>query len=84
MTREVHIIRKDYYWYDDIVSWKVIFGVRGGPEYRIDMHRFNKIYTQLQVQLRRQLTPEEVFKLCVKESQYVDFEEVKPETKLLS
>ncbi|HEX6172328.1 MAG TPA: hypothetical protein VFZ33_21740, partial [Chitinophagaceae bacterium] len=67
-----------------VVSWKVIFGIRGGQEFKMDMWEFKRIYDKECVKKHRKITPEEVFKLLTIESQYIDFEEIKEPQKLLS
>lgn len=75
--------KPDYYWYEELTHCIIIMGIRGGVEYRVNRWDFEKVYMNRRVKLGRDLTPEEAYKLCILESQYVDFEEVK-DIKLLS
>ena len=69
--------KNDYYWYQEMRSNIVIMGIRGGIEYRVSLWDFEKVYMRRKLILGRDLTPEEAYKICIIESQYVDFEEVK-------
>lgn len=69
--------KPDYYWYEEMHTRTVIMGIRGSSEYTVNLWDFQKAYMRRRVELGRDLTPEEAYKICIIESQYVDFEEVK-------
>lgn len=74
---------KEVFWYDDFVTWSVVIGVRGVGEYRIpkwEMERANDTY---RIRQGRFWTDQEAIEWAInwatRESEYIDFEEVKTE-----
>ena len=78
----------DIYWYEDMVYRTVVVGERGGIEVTLDWKEAGEIEWKLFRRLGRKPNPEEFLQFAYKfktvEAQYIDFEEVKPEIKLLS
>lgn len=61
-------------------------GYRGGSEYRMPLPEFTRAYLNIEkrcLSKGQPFTEEDAMRILIKESQYIDFEEVKPETKLL-
>jgi hypothetical protein len=78
----------EIYWYDDQKSGEMIIGERGGKEIKINQWEGEKLHWKLSVKIGRTPTSEEFYRFLFKnkalEDEYVDFEIVKPEIKLLS
>lgn len=78
---------KEVFWYEDPVSWKVIIGVRGLGEFKIDRWDMVRAEDSFRLQHGRHWTEEEgiqwAIKYAQKEREYIDFEEVSNQ-KLLS
>lgn len=63
----------DYFWYYDMPMNQVIIGLRGNYHFTVNRWDFERVMFKLQRKLSRELTNEEVYKLCVKA--FVDGEE---------
>lgn len=73
-----------FYWYEDTAANVARVGRRGGTEYTMDLTEFKKECLRAERTLKgRPLTAEHVLQIVKRESQYVEFEEVKPEVKAL-
>lgn len=72
---------KEIYYYEDFPSNEVVIGTRGVSEYRVSRPAFMREVMRLRADTRN--IPEEYLKIAIKLSQYVEFEEVKPNILLL-
>lgn len=79
---------REIFWYEDPVTWQMVIGVRGDREYRVGIWEFQRQEDKFHKQHGRRWNEQEALEHCIKlgivQSQYVDFEEVKPEIKLLT
>lgn len=79
---------REVFWYEDPVTWQMVIGVRGDREYRVGIWDFQRQEDKFQKQHGRRWNEQEALEHCIKlgivQSQYVDFEEIPNETKLLS
>lgn len=74
-------LKSEIFWYEDQSINQLIIGKRGGKEYKLDLHEFRM--DVLRRKIDHKLTPEEVWKIAFKEDQYVYFEEIIEQPKLL-
>ena len=77
----------DWYCYEDPISNKIIIGVRGQQEMKIDRWDWVRAEDSFRLKNGRHRTPEEAIRWAInysrKQSEYVPFEEVKPNNILL-
>lgn len=76
----------EIYWYEN--QYETIIGVRGGLEYRMNRNEFMRLYlrheTLLHSKGKKVDVMKEVLRLMMIESEYIDFEIVQPDIKLLN
>jgi hypothetical protein len=65
-----------YFCYEDTVTNSYIVGKRGNREFKVNRWDFERHYDRQRRKISRELNLEEIYKMCLIESQYVDFEEV--------
>lgn len=89
MTIELHTDSTgvDWFCYDDPLTNKIIVGRRGGEEMKIGRWDWVRAEDSFRLRNGRNWTPDEAIawaiKYTQKESEYVEFEEVKPNIILL-
>lgn len=71
---------KEIYLYQEEST--VIMGFRGGKEYRMNSRDFNREILRLRLDLRPD-NYEKLIEIVIRESQYTEFEAVKPEILML-
>lgn len=78
---------QEIFWYEDSVMWQMVIGFRGGSEYRVSIWDFERQQDKFQRDHGRRWNETEALEHCIKlgiiQSQYIDFEEIKDEQKLL-
>lgn len=68
---------REIYWYEDEAKSLVIVGYRGGSEFSMDLTEFKKEVLRQCLDLMNPIDPKYVLKLVMKQSQYIEFEEIR-------
>lgn len=79
---------KEVFWYDDMVGWNIVIGLRGVGEFKIPKWHMVIAEDSFRLQHGRHWTEEEALKWAIgyarRESEYIEFEEIPNKVLLLS